>query len=657
MKWYNILSEITQKQRKSFEERHLQKMVVGELEKRFEASRELQTPVLIRLPCGYGKTQIGESPFLGNIYSENWVTRGLVYVLPTRSLTDQQRDRISNDVETLCAIRGIEKLTTESFHGEVDTYYFYADAIVSTFDVFTYAYARKSRTGHHIEFPAGTIATSYVVFDEAHMIQDEYLYSHVVLNKIMRTLVGSGIPTIVMTATMPRPIKEAIFDGIDYDEVPKLEDIKAGRVPSLDTYRGRVTDCQLREENIVKHVRETFSVERVKGKRVLIVCNTVAEAQDVFMTVNEKIAKDSEIKGKVILLHSRLVKEDRKRISEEAIALMRLERCTNCGKRCDHLPIFLTRKTQGGLLIYCEECGVSKYAERVDYVVVVATQVVEAGLDITSDWLLTDCAPLDALTQRAGRCARFSGEQGNIDVFYHDEVYRPYSDELVGESFKILVKEDPVHCLTDFIESSRQIDENYGVFKRSIPERRLRLYLSYLEGRGFSTFSIDWQLLRQIEARPNAFITVVAIPIDSPIPVYELRVDEAYLRYGSFRIASIPEEATPMIYQDLLKIIKEKRTVAVGNDFVREHSFALDKRYAVKGDAGKGEPRKFLWHEAKGERFLVEMIPIVVRNSNKRLTYDCHYLLKPTTRRVRETTYLLNPVYYNNVLGLKIDSI
>jgi len=656
MKWYNILLKITQEQRNPFEERHLQKMVIEELEKRFETSQELQTPVLIRLPCGYGKTQIGESPLLGNIYSENWITRGLVYVLPTRSLTDQQRDRISNDVETLSAIKGTEKLTTESFHGEVDTYYFYADAIVSTFDVFTYAYARKSRTGHHIEFPTGTIATSYVVFDEAHMIQDEFLYSHAVLNKIMRTLVSSGVPTIVMTATMPRPIKEAIFDGIDYDEIPKLEDVKSGRVPSLNTYRGRVTECQFYEENIVDHVRKTFSVERVRGKRVLIVCNTVAEAQNVFMTVNEKIGNDSEINGKVILLHSRLIKEDRKKRSEDAVALMRQEKCANCGKRCGHLPIFLTRKIQGLPTIYCEECGVSKHSERVDYVVVVATQVVEAGLDITSDWLLTDCAPLDALTQRAGRCARFPGEQGTVDVFYHDEVYSPYSEELVKEAFRILREEDPVHCLTDFIESSHQIDESYEVFKRSIPERRLRLYLSYLEGRGFSTFSIDWQLLRRIEARPNAFLTVVAIPMDSLISVYELTVGEANLRYGSFRM-DVLRRATSQTYRDLLAMIKEKRNIALSNDFVRTHSFALDKHYAVREVAKKEEPKKFLRHETNGESFLLEMSPILVKNGNEKLTYDCYYLVKPATiRRVGEVTYLLNPAFYNNTLGLRIDS-
>jgi CRISPR-associated endonuclease/helicase Cas3 len=49
--------------------------------------------------------------------------------------------------------------------------------------------------------------------------------------------------------------------------------------------------------------------------------------------------------------------------------------------------------------------------------IVVATQVVEVGLDITSQTLHTEIAPAASVIQRAGRCARYPGEQGQVYIY------------------------------------------------------------------------------------------------------------------------------------------------------------------------------------------------------------------------------------------------
>lgn len=48
--------------------------------------------------------------------------------------------------------------------------------------------------------------------------------------------------------------------------------------------------------------------------------------------------------------------------------------------------------------------------------IIVATQVVEAGVDMSAKLLVTDLAPWSSLVQRFGRCARYAGEQGNVIV-------------------------------------------------------------------------------------------------------------------------------------------------------------------------------------------------------------------------------------------------
>jgi CRISPR-associated endonuclease/helicase Cas3 len=48
--------------------------------------------------------------------------------------------------------------------------------------------------------------------------------------------------------------------------------------------------------------------------------------------------------------------------------------------------------------------------------IVVATQVVEAGVDISASTLVTELAPWPSLVQRFGRCARYAGERGKIVV-------------------------------------------------------------------------------------------------------------------------------------------------------------------------------------------------------------------------------------------------
>ena len=70
--------------------------------------------------------------------------------------------------------------------------------------------------------------------------------------------------------------------------------------------------------------------------------------------------------------------------------------------------------------------------------IIVATQVVEAGVDISARTLITELAPWASIVQRIGRCNRTGGEQNDapghvfwIDVTSEEKATRPYTpDEL-----------------------------------------------------------------------------------------------------------------------------------------------------------------------------------------------------------------------------------
>ncbi|MCX7840376.1 MAG: CRISPR-associated helicase Cas3', partial [Anaerolineae bacterium] len=116
-------------------------------------------------------------------------------------------------------------------------------------------------------------------------------------------------------------------------------------------------------------------------KRSIAICNTVERAQTLFEQLRDHPQRGD---AQVILLHARFTASDRK-TKEEFIR-------AQFGKH-------KSQWTEPNLIL-------------------VATQVIEVGLDITCENLHTEIAPANAIFQRAGRCARFENEHG--DVFIYD---------------------------------------------------------------------------------------------------------------------------------------------------------------------------------------------------------------------------------------------
>ncbi|MEM2030853.1 MAG: CRISPR-associated helicase Cas3' [Archaeoglobaceae archaeon] len=325
--------------------------------------------VIIEVQTAGGKTEAAIMPFLQEIYDGTWSVSRLIYVLPTRSLVEKQAERIRELVEKLYSLKGYQnakELSKKSVlveYGLEKTHAFLGSVIVATWDSFLYGLAAHRKIGNRFTFPAGAITQSLVIFDEVQMYQDCSFYMPMLFALIIKLLEKARVPVVIMSATIPSKLRDVIAK-----DAPKIEVLDNDELKPL---RGEVkVEISESFDSILKDVVDTLKA----GKKVLFVRNTVEKAKNTY----EKLKSLKEIQNKeIILIHSRFTAEDRR---EKEIML-----------------------------------------EKAD--LIVATQVVESGLDLENVGLVvTDIAPLDALIQRIGRCARRRGEKGKAIILIEAEI-------------------------------------------------------------------------------------------------------------------------------------------------------------------------------------------------------------------------------------------
>lgn len=347
--------------------------------------------LVIRLPCGYGKTEIAYLPYLLQIKLNDWfIAPRLLYVLPMRRIANHIAKRVRDSLSSI----NCENIILNVQHGEQnDSPYFFSDIVCTTLDSFFTAYCRQKLSydfhkEERAEFSAGSIALSMIVFDEAHFYFSETGLTFAILRELVRYLVNSRIPIIIMTATMPDKFKDVLFK-----DIPKEEILYEKDTFFEETYGKRDFSIEYYESWNQALPKINELIESVES--TLIVCNTVLKAQSIYSWLVKN--------GKnVLLLHSRFTSKDKE------------EKINELEKKCEKN----SRKPKGLILV--------------------STQVCEAGFDINFDLLITECAPADALVQRIGRVARRGGK-GHILIIKPDS-WDPYPPEPCEKTWKTLKK-------------------------------------------------------------------------------------------------------------------------------------------------------------------------------------------------------------------------
>jgi len=155
----------------------------------WERIHAMDFPLLLKAPTGSGKTEAALAPFLSQFIDNNFhIAPRLIYVLPIRVLVNSIASRIKQYAQKISPY-----ISVEIQHGDLpNAPFFIADVVVTTLDQFLYGFTRSSRQiGRHLDIPAGAIASSVVVFDEAHMYRDGFTFS--IMRALMEILYKSNL--------------------------------------------------------------------------------------------------------------------------------------------------------------------------------------------------------------------------------------------------------------------------------------------------------------------------------------------------------------------------------------------------------------------------------------------------------------------------------
>ncbi|HHU63702.1 MAG TPA: CRISPR-associated helicase Cas3' [Clostridiales bacterium] len=119
--------------------------------------------------------------------------------------------------------------------------------------------------------------------------------------------------------------------------------------------------------------------------------------------------------------------------------------------------------------------------ERANFVI--ATQVVEVSLDIDFDWMFTECAPPDALAQRAGRVNRYRDPKRDSRIYIYrpsnqsEKLYNPINDpELLKRTMDILQEMSEDMKEKDLLVFIEKVYEGFPMEKTDAFQQAIKQY-------------------------------------------------------------------------------------------------------------------------------------------------------------------------------------
>ena len=317
-----------------------------------------------------------------------WAGKGKTfYTLPLRVSINTMYDRIKNkynyeDVlplhsDALGFMNIIEgKKFDDAYLNYKAAKSFSSPLTISTIDqLLTFCYKYMG-----CEILLASLKYSNLIIDEIQAYSPELIAKIIYALKLIKMAGGNFL---IMTATLP-PV---LTYFLDKEGVFSKEDKEHFKIVPSDKKRHKISLCD-----------GEFDYEKIKEagktKKVLVICNTVKKAQQVY----------TELKSEnTWLLHSRFIGKDKRK----------------------------------------QEKDIIRFAEGDKPGIWITTQIVEASVDVDFDLLFTEMCTIDSLLQRLGRCYRkreYSGNEPNCYIYdTGNGVGSVYDEVIYNRSIKYLL--------------------------------------------------------------------------------------------------------------------------------------------------------------------------------------------------------------------------
>jgi CRISPR-associated endonuclease/helicase Cas3 len=383
-------------------------------------------PALVNVPTGSGKTAAVLGAWLWRrMNNPASVGRRLIYCLPMRTLVEQTAGVAKRAIQKLEEAGTIEedRFTVHVLMGgdvtdEWDMQPERECVLIGTQDMLLSRALNRGYAMSRFRWPVhfGLLNNDCLwVFDEIQLMGSGLATSTQLAAFRRQFGTFSGCHTLWMSATLDRAWlrtidfapEVAVLLAVELSEADLTTPALSRRLHAVKRVAPAPDSCRTPRglAAFVKQQHET-------GTQTLVVVNRVARARETFAALEELYGPGSrEKKGSVgivsdknapelLLIHSRF-----RPVERRALAQMLNENVDSNGN---------------GRII-------------------VATQVVEAGLDISSRLLITDLAPYASLVQRFGRCNR-AGESERAEIYWV-EVPLNQKDEKLADKFELDEKE------------------------------------------------------------------------------------------------------------------------------------------------------------------------------------------------------------------------